>query len=173
MLLGVIPALLVKLVFRERLADYGVQLGNRRRTFGSMAILVPLFAILAYIGSRQPAVSSVYPLNRSAGTSPGMFAIHAGSYLLFIAAMEFHYRGFVQFGLRDSLGDINAFWVQLAMSVLILTSKPANEAFGALWCGMLWGVLAFRNRSVLSGLVQRYVMAIGLDYFICYGPGLR
>ena len=51
--------------------------------------------------------------------------------------------------------------------------KPANEAFGALWCGMLWGVLAFRNRSVLSGLVQRYVMAIGLDYFICYGPGLR
>lgn len=32
LLLGVAPALIVKFVFRERLADYGVQLGNRLYT---------------------------------------------------------------------------------------------------------------------------------------------
>ena len=169
LLLGVVPALIVRFVFRERLADYGVQLGNRLRTFGSLLILAPLFALLGYVGSRQPAVSALYPLNRSAGSSPTMFAIHACTYMLLFAGMEFHYRGFVQFGLRESFGAINAFWVQLVMSVLILASKPPSEAFGAIWCGALWGVLAFRNRSLLSGLLQRFVMGISLDFFICYG----
>jgi len=173
LLLGVVPALIVKFVFRERLADYGVQLGNRLRTFGSLLIFAPLFGLLGYIGSRQPAVAAVYPLNRSAASSPAMFAMHACTYMLLFAGMEFHYRGFVQFGLRESFGAINAFWVQLALSVLILASKPASEAFGALWCGMLWGVLAFRNRSLLSGLLQRFVMGISLDFFICYGSLLR
>jgi membrane protease YdiL (CAAX protease family) len=86
--------------------------------------------------------------------------------------MEFHYRGFVQFGLRESFGEINALWVQLAMSVLILASKPMGEAFGAIWCGLLWGVLAFRNRSLLSGLLQRFVMGMSLDFFLCFGHRL-
>jgi hypothetical protein len=172
LLLGVVPALVVKFVFRERLADYGVQLGNRRRTFGSLVILAPLFVLVGYLGSRQTGVSEIYPLNRSAGSSPGMFAFHACIYMLLFAGMEFHYRGFVQFGLRESFGEINAFWVQLVMSVLILASKPAGEAFGAIWCGMLWGLLAFRNRSLLSGLAQRFAMGISLDFFICYGSRL-
>ena len=169
LLLAVIPALLVKFLFRQRLADYGVQWGNRLRTAGSLLLFAPLFLLLGYVGSRQPAVGEVYPLNRSAGSSAAMFALHACTYLLLIAAMEFHYRGFVLFGLRESLGDINAFWIQLVMSVLVLTSKPAGEAFGALWCGMLWGVLALRNRSIVSGVAQRFVLAVGLDYFLCFG----
>ncbi len=169
-LLGVVPALLVKFVFGERLADYGVQLGRRMRTLGSIVVFAPIFALLGYVGSRQPAIAAIYPLNRSAGGSAAMFALHAWTYLLMFAGMEFHFRGFVQFGLRESLGEINAFWVQLVMSVLILTGKPANEAFGAIWCGALWGILAFRNRSLLSGLVQRFAMGISLDWFLCFGP---
>lgn len=169
LLLGAVPALIVKFIFRERLSRYGIQLGNRARTLGSLLVFAPLFMVLGYLGSRQPGVSEIYPLNRSAGGSAWMFAFHAGTYLLFWAGMEFHYRGFVQFGLRQSLGDINALWIQLALSVLILTSKPANEAFGALWCGMLWGVLAFRNNSLLSGLLQRCALAMSLDCFLCFG----
>jgi len=171
-LLGIVPALIVKFVFRERLADYGVQLGNRWRTVGSFLVFAPLFLLLAYVGSRQAGVSAIYPLNKSAGSSALLFAFHACTYLLFFAGMEFHYRGFVQFGLRKSFGETSAFWIQVVMSVLILTSKPANEAFGAIWCGILWGILAFRNRSLVSGLLQRFVLGIALDYFVCLGPRL-
>ena len=43
LLLGVVPMLLVKFAFGERLSDYGVGLGDRRRTLVSMLLLVPFF----------------------------------------------------------------------------------------------------------------------------------
>jgi len=163
LLLGLIPALLVKLAFREPLADYGVRLGDRRRTFRTMALLGPLFVLGGYIASRDPAVQSQYPLNPSAGSSPAMFAVHAFAYLLFYLGWEFHFRGFLQHGLRGSMGDTSAVLVAVMASCLAHLGKPASETYAAILGGLLWGILAFRTRSLASGLVQHFLLGISLD----------
>ena len=55
-LLGVVPALIVKLVFRERLADYGVRLGDRARAVRSFLMLAPVFVLVAYLSSGEMAI---------------------------------------------------------------------------------------------------------------------
>ncbi len=167
-LLGLIPALVVKLVFGEPLAGYGVRLGDRPRTFRTMALLGPLFVLGGYIASRDLAVRIEYPLNPSAGSSPGMFAIHAVAYLLFYLGWEFHFRGFLQHGLRASMGDTSAVLVAVMASCLAHLGKPASETYAAILGGLLWGVLAFRTRSLASGLVQHFLLGISLDWFLCY-----
>ncbi|MHC4180166.1 MAG: hypothetical protein ACYSWU_21895, partial [Planctomycetota bacterium] len=116
LLLGAVPVLIVKLVFRERLADYGVQLGNRVRTVRSFLILAPGCVLAAYLASCDPATRDVYPINRNQDMSAGVFALHACTYLMFYVGWEFHFRGFLQFGLRAKRGTANALLVQVMAS---------------------------------------------------------
>jgi len=167
-LLGLIPALLVRYLFHERLADYGVCIGDKVRTVRSILVLCPCFILAGYIASTDPAVQAQYPINPSAGRSPAMFAIHAATYLLFYLGWEFHFRGFVQFGLRQRLGDVNALLVQVLASGLLHIGRPASEIYASFFAGLLWGVLAIRTRSLLSGLVQHYILGVSLDWFLCY-----
>jgi membrane protease YdiL (CAAX protease family) len=167
-LFAVIPALTVKFVFRERLADYGVRIGNRVLLVRSLLIIVPGIVLVAYLASKSPAMLKEYPINRSAGATPSMFGLHACTYALFYLGWEFYFRGFVQYGLRDKLGTANALGVQVIASTLLHIGKPWGETFGAIAGGILWGILAFRTRSLLSGLVQHFLLGLLLDYFICY-----
>jgi len=169
LLLGVVPALVVKLVLRERLADYGVRLGNRDRTVRSSLLLAPLIVLAAYLSSGNAAMAAEYPLNKSAGSSAATFGLHALTYAFFYIGWEFHFRGFMQSGLRESLGDVNALLIQVMASVLVHIGKPDVETFAAIGGGLLWGILALRTRSLLSGLFQHFLLGLAVDWFICFG----
>jgi uncharacterized protein len=167
-LFGVIPALVVRFAFREKLADYGVRLGDPARTRRSILVLCPFFLLVAYVASRDPSVQAYYPINPGACISPGMFVIHAASYFLFYLGWEFHFRGFVQIGLRQRLGDVNALLVQVLCSGILHLGRPVSETYTSFIAGLLWGVLAYRTRSLLSGLAQHALLGIALDYFLCH-----
>jgi membrane protease YdiL (CAAX protease family) len=168
-LMGVLPALVVKLLFRERLRDYGLGLGIPVRTVRTMLIFVPLFVLAAYVASTDPRIREVFPVNPQAGRSASMFALHAITYLLYYIGWEFYFRGFMLVGLRGSVGDASAVLIQVLASVLLHIGSPASETFGAIFGGLLWGILALRTRSLFSGLAQHYVLGIALDAFICFG----
>lgn len=165
-LFGVIPALIVTLVFREHLADYGVRLGDLSFGWKAFVLLAPLMVALSFPAARMPEFLAEYPLNRAAGGGPLPFALHAAVYLLFYAGWEFGFRGFVQFGLRDRLGDANAILVQTLASALLHVGKPFGETLGAVLGGLVWGVVAFRTRSLLVPLVTHWLLGLALDLFI-------
>lgn len=168
-LLGLVPALVVKLVFRERLQDYGVGLGIPVHAWQTFAILVPVFLLTAYLAADDRQILAKFPINPQAGTSAGMFALHALTYFLFYVGWEFHFRGFLLFGLRSSVGDANAVLIQTMASALLHIGGPASETFGAILGGLLWGALTLRTRSLLTGLGQHYMLGIAVDAFICFG----
>jgi membrane protease YdiL (CAAX protease family) len=168
-LLGLVPALVVKLVFHERLADYGVQFGDRFRTCRSFLVFAPAVVLVAWLSARSPAIRAYYPLDRGAGASPGAFGVHAAFYVLFYLGWEFHFRGFLQHGLRGTMGDVQAILVQILASTLAHLGRPAVETYASIGAGLLWGILAFRTRSLLSGLLQHALLGIALDFFICFG----
>jgi membrane protease YdiL (CAAX protease family) len=168
-LLGIVPVLVVKFGFRERLCDYGVRLGIGRRTLVTFLCFTPIFALAAWWSSDDPDILQKFPINPRAGQSPAMFTMHAVTYLLYYVGWEFYFRGFMLFGLRQSLGDVNAVLIQTMASALLHIGSPASETFGAIFAGLLWGTLAIRTRSVLSGLGQHFVLGITLDAFICFG----
>lgn len=165
-LLGLIPALIVKLVFREPLSAYGVRLGDLSFGWKAFVVVAPVMALLSLMASRMPDFLAVYPLNRAAGAGPLAFAGHALAYLAFYAGWEFGFRGFVQFGLREEIGDWNAILVQTAVSAAFHVGKPFGETLGAVLGGLVWGVIAFRSRSLLVPILTHWVLGLSLDLFI-------
>ena len=166
LLLGVVPAAIVRLVLGAPLADYGLRVGDAGRTLRITLLLVPVFLAAAFAGSRDPAILAKFPINPRAGESAGMFALHAASYLLFYLGWEFIFRGFLLFGLRPAIGDTSAVLVQTMASALLHLGGPAAETFGAIPAGVLWGAIALHTRSLLPGLVHHVLLGIALDAFI-------
>jgi membrane protease YdiL (CAAX protease family) len=171
LLLGIVPASIIVLIFHERLQDYGLGIGIPRRTLALSVLGAPLFVIAAYLGSENAEIAAVFPINPHAGQSPGMFALHAATYLLFYIGWETFFRGFLLFGLRDSLGDVNAVLIQVLASSLLHIGSPASETFGAIIAGIAWAMCALYSRSILPSLIQHSTLGIFLDAFLSFGDG--
>jgi membrane protease YdiL (CAAX protease family) len=168
LLLGLLPALVVKLVFRENLADYGVGPGDRLRTMRSFLVCAPIVLLIAYLSAGSASLGKEYPISHLAQVSGWGFTLHALTYLLFYLGWEFQFRGFMQHGLGESMGPANALLVQVLASTLLHLGKPVSEIYAAILAGLLWGLLAYRTRSLLSGMLQHFLLGIALDWLICH-----
>jgi membrane protease YdiL (CAAX protease family) len=165
-LFGLIPLLMIRFVFKESLASYGLQMGDSNYGWKAVAILGPLFVLSAYPSSAMPAFLAEYPLYPGAGATTAAFIGHAFTYLLFYIGWEIYFRGFMQFGLRSSFGDWNSILIQVMASCLVHIGKPAAETYSSILGGLVWGVLAFRSRSIVYGLVIHWLLGVALDLFI-------
>ncbi len=168
LLLGLVPALVVKAVFRESLSEYGVRGGDAGFSIKVLVLCLPVLVVLTLPSARVAGFVAEYPFDHGAGKSTAAFATHAGTYLLYYMGWEFFFRGFMQFGLRGALGDWNAILVQTLASCLIHIGKPAGEIYGAILAGLLWGYIVFRARSLWAVLVMHWVLGVSLDFFICF-----
>jgi membrane protease YdiL (CAAX protease family) len=169
LLFGLVSLLIIRLLLREPLARYGFALGDWRFGLKALLVLAPVMIVLAALASRNPDFLAQYPFDRGACGSLQAFLVHAAGYLAYYVGFETFFRGLVQFGLRDSLGDWHAILVQTALSCLVHIDKPAPEIYAAIVAGLLFGVVAFRSRSLVCILVSHFVLGISLDLFICLG----
>jgi membrane protease YdiL (CAAX protease family) len=166
--LGIVPFLIIKFLFREPFSSYGLQLGDWRFGLKAFLVLAPIMVAATFQSSRQPEFVAQYPLFRGAAASPQMFLGHAASYLIFYIGWETYFRGFMQFGLRGTLGDWNSILLQTLVSCTLHIGKPAGEIYGAILGGLAWGIVAFRARSILFIILLHWLLGVSLDFFICF-----
>jgi len=172
-LFGLVPMGIVKWGFREHLADYGLRLGIARRTLRTFLLALPFVVGIAFLVGHNPDFYDVYPLNvaiRPQHTKIGIdiFVIHAICYIGYYFGWEFLFRGFVQHGLSERYGIPVAVLVQTTASTILHYGHPASEMFGALIAGLVWGFIAYRTRSILSGLGQHATLGIVLDWVLIF-----
>lgn len=137
----ILPLLVILLIFRDRLADFGVRLGDWKA--GS---IITIAAILISAPILYWAVKS----------SPGLIKYYAERFtplfyipiLVEMIGWEFFTRGFLLFGYEKKFGA-NALWLQAAPFALAHLGKPSLEAFSTIFGGFAFGWVAWRTRSIL------------------------
>jgi len=167
-LLGIVPLVFIRYVFREKFSAYGLQIGDWRFGLKALAVLVPIMVLSTYPSSKIPQFLAEYPLYKDAGASGSSFVQHALRYGLYYIGWEIFFRGFMQFGLRESLGDWNAIMVQTIASCLIHIGKPDGEIYSSILGGIVWGIVAFRAQSILYIIMIHWLLGVSLDFFICF-----
>jgi membrane protease YdiL (CAAX protease family) len=169
--LGFIPALIIKLGFRERVRDYGLQL---RRPL--MVLLIALLGIafltpLVYFGSKNYQFQALYPLVLNAGNSPAAFVKSAFFYFLYYVGYEFCFRGFLFMGIKDDIGDWQALGVSLIATVLLHVSQPQAEMIMAVFAGVAFPLIVKKMRTIWPVVFIHAYAGIALDYWIIMARG--
>ena len=168
LLFAIVPFLIIRFVFKERMSSYGWQFGDWRCGLKAFLILAPIFALASFISRNDPDIVAEYPLFKGAAASPAAFLSHSFAYLFFYIGWETYFRGFMQFGLRQSLGDWQSILVQTALSCILHIGKPAGEIYSSIIGALLWGIIAFRGQSILFVILLHWLLGVVLDYSICY-----
>lgn len=167
-LMGVLPAIFVLLIFRERLSDYGLTLGDWRKGLQVTAFLLILICVVVvYPSSQNSEIRASFPLDKGAGDSISAFLkLQVLRGLLFYSAWEFFFRGFILFGLRKYTGDWMAICIQIIPSSMWHIGMATPEVFSSILAGLLFGILAIRMRSIFWCFLLHYFIGIFLDIFI-------
>jgi membrane protease YdiL (CAAX protease family) len=168
LLLGVCSLLFIKFVFKESLTQYGLQLGDWRFSLLTLAVLVPVMAVISFPSSKDPQFIAEYPLFKGAGASTAAFAVHAAAYLFFYVGWEIFFRGFMQFGLREKFGDWFAILIQTGFACIVHIGKPDGEIYSSILGSLIWGIVAFRSRSLLAPVLTHWVLGVSLDFYVCF-----
>lgn len=167
-LLFLLPLIIIKLVFKEKLKDYGWTLGDRK--YGVLFTIITIPAIVTpilFLGSRMPEIRAIYPLSKLVQDNVSVFLLYEFSYiLLYYAGWEFFFRGYILFGLREKFGDTYAILLQLIPYSLLHFNKPEPEFMGSIVLGIALGYLALRTRSILYPFIIHSYIGFFTDLFV-------
>lgn len=161
LLFGVFP-LLVLLVLREPLAEYGLGLGDRRTGFTVAGLFLLVMLPVTYLASQTASFRGTYPLNSNAARDPFHFVAWEILYVGYFAGWEFFHRSFLLFGLRRRIGNLAVFVVALPF-MLEHFGKPEPEAWGSFVAAVALGFLAIRARSFWYGFFIHGGVALFMD----------
>lgn len=169
LIMAVIPAIISFGVFKQSPAELGLKLGDWKKGLKPAAILLPILVVLAIPSSKQPDFRAEYPFWRGAGESTLVFAKYSLSYLFFYyIPWEFFFRGVLQLGLRPFTGANIAILIQTLASTLVHIGKPTNETFGAIFGGVMWGLLAEQTGSLVYPILMHWILGTSLDAFVLF-----
>jgi membrane protease YdiL (CAAX protease family) len=157
----VLPALVIRVVFRERLTDFGMNARDFRRHLPIYALLFLPVAILVLVVAAAPDFQAKYPFYKRP-LGPVDFVAWELLYVLQFFSLEFFFRGFLVHGLKDRLGSLAAF-AMVAPYVMIHFGKPLYETLGAILAGSVLGVLSLRTGSIAGGVAIHGAVAVMMD----------
>jgi membrane protease YdiL (CAAX protease family) len=169
-LLGVLPLLVVLLIFKRPPEDFGAALSGSWIYYalaaGVCLLLLPL--LLAHASSRGKSRSHPVsdqsadsrPPNRPRGWA---LLLNGAGWLIYLSAYEFCLRGFLLFSLARCAGS----WPAVAAVTCIYTAihlpKDAGEAAGSLLIGPVLCVLSLASGSILPALIVHLFIANTMD----------
>jgi membrane protease YdiL (CAAX protease family) len=167
----VFPLFFTRLYLKRSFAQVGLGLGDYRFGLKLAALAIPVLIVpLIFIASRMPEVRAEYPLVKVLFTRHDLVLWYELAYVgLYYVAWEFYFRGFLLFGIRETLGDFMAVVIQTIPSSLIHFGKPEGETIGSIIAGIVFGVVALRTKSIWYGFLAHATIGVLTDLFIIFG----
>ncbi|MBI5565562.1 MAG: CPBP family intramembrane metalloprotease [Chloroflexi bacterium] len=184
LLVVVVPMFLIKRVFKEDLAAYGLGLpakGRRKLAVQAFVVAMVLGLIPFLAATGDADMRATYPFYRPF-TSVGQFAIYELTYLPFFIAIEFIFRGYLLFGLarirdRQAAGTEAGvpgvfFFGRYALLIQMLSytawhlGKPLPELWGTLAWGLAAGVVAYTVRSIWPVVLSHWLLNVIFDAIV-------
>lgn len=157
-----LPVVLIRVVWHERLADYGLRIGQTRAHWLGYALLATPILLFVVMVSFRGDFSTHYPFYRQASRSWFDLLAWEAIYISQFVFLEFFFRGFLLNSLRPAFGA-NAIAVMCIPYLMIHFPKLWLEATGAIFFGLFLGVLALRSRSIWGGVAVHVVIAVSMD----------
>ncbi len=182
LLLVIVPCLIIRYGFHEKLSDYGLGWPVKENRKAALVLFLTLAlgsAIPFYFGAKDSGMQAVYPFYKNFTGLP-QFLIYEFSYFPFFVIIEFVFRGVILFSVARAIESrsTDKFSGVLAIAIAMIPycvwhiGKPATELWGTPIWGLLAGAGIYITRSIWPVLMAHWLLNIWLDGLILHNLGL-
>ncbi len=170
---AIVPAIIVRLIIKEKLKEYGARLGGAIRGYKIYILFFLIMLPLIWWMSHNQAFQSKYPFYDMETLHPNWnsFIKWEGFYLLQFVGLEFFFRGFMVHGTKHRFGFYSVF-VMMVPYCMIHFGKPWQETTGAIMAGIALGALSLKSKSVWLGVAIHFSVAITMDLCALHQQGI-
>jgi membrane protease YdiL (CAAX protease family) len=168
----VVPILFIKLVFHEKLSDYGFRFGNLKKDYSIYLVMLVIMLPIVYMMSKTHSFQLRYPFyNLQSGEHlyPNFWLWEAMYFVQFVG-VEFFFRGFMLHGTKRRLGFYSIIFMVVPYC-MIHFGKPMAETVAAIVAGLALGLLSLKSKSIVPGILIHYSVAIAMDFAALYQKG--
>lgn len=159
----IFPALIVRLVFHEPLANYGVKLRGAFADGWVYLVMLSVVGPLVWLTSRDQHFQETYPFYRPPSGKLGVdFWVWEGCYALQFVGLEFFFRGLLVHGLKHRFGPY-CIPVMTIPYCMIHFNKPLPETVASIVAGLALGFMSLRTRSIALGAILHILVAVSMD----------
>jgi membrane protease YdiL (CAAX protease family) len=149
----IIPAIVIRLLFREPLREYGFQWGRWKEGLAWTLAASVGMALVLLVVTKQPEMVGYYKYKSANGF---WRAVWESGVDLF--AWEFIWRGFSLFALARVTGPGAAIWLQAVPFTFAHLGKPEIETLSCIFGGAGFGLVAWRSKSfVYPFLIHTFI----------------
>ena len=165
-----IPVLIIKLVFKEGVRQYGTGWGDTNQYAIWYVLLATPIVFFAFLASFREDFVTHYPFYSLAGRSWLDLIAWELMYFIQFICLEFFFRGFLLHSTKPSCGA-GAIFIMMVPYTMIHFPKPWLEATGAIFFGLFLAILAIRSRSIWGGALVHITIAFSMDIFALIQSG--
>lgn len=162
--LFILPLLIIKFLFKEKIRNYGVSAGNISLGIKYTILFSIVMIIIVWFSSANAEFAGRYPHIQEAKMNWTIFFIYELGMLIYMFNWEFVWRGYMLFGLEEKFG-FYAIFIQMIPFVILHNGKPFLETIGAIFGGIALGFLAYRTRSVFYPVLVHFITMFSIDFF--------
>ncbi len=146
----------------------GLSFNNFKQNFKPYLLILCFMLPIILLACMSPAFHNFYPLYRP--PSLKLWLLFELVYLSQYFSIEFFFRGFGLFRMEKIIPGKAVFIMTLPYA-LIHIHKPLPEAIGAIFAGIVLGLLALKSKSIWPGVLTHCIVALAADIFSLYFSG--
>jgi len=177
-----VPFLLLLVLLRRPVADFGMATGDLKRGALTALVLFVLFLPVIFVVSGKPEFQTYYIAQmRKSGAlgwgssaggggalSVGGFVFHQAVLGFYMFAWEWYFRGFLLFGLKRLMPAVWASLLQASFFALLHYNKPLVEVVSSFFGALLLAAVALRFRSFLPCFFVHFAISASFDAAVLY-----
>jgi membrane protease YdiL (CAAX protease family) len=162
---GLIPIILLVFVFRYNPSAYGFAMKNSLVTLIVVLITAIAVLLISWFTSRSKENLATYPQIREKEWNISLLILSALSWIAYLLAYEFMYRGFLLFACYHAFGTWPAIIINTCLYSLTHLVKNKREGIGAFFIGIILCMLVLYIGSLWVAFYIHIIMALSNEWF--------
>ena len=164
-LFGIIPVLTVYIFSENNISSFGIQISNIYKSLCWIIPLSPILIIVTYFNSKQKDNLSVYPQIRKSNWTSKLLAISMSTWVLYLLAYEFLFRGYLLLISITFLGIWPAVILNIIIYSLAHIPKGTKETVMAIPFGLVIALSVIHTGNIWVAVILHSILALSGEWF--------
>jgi membrane protease YdiL (CAAX protease family) len=163
LILGIVPLGIIEISETKSLAQFGV-VSPVFESWLWISILSIVILIINWINAPTHSNLEMYPQIRKREWSISILIVSALSWIVYLLAYEFLFRGLLFFSSIPLMGLWPAIALNIVIYMLVHLPKGWKETIGAVPLGIVLCILTYRTGSIWVAVLTHIVMALSNEW---------